>query len=169
MAGTVAHPTVEWCRIENNGRLAMNGLRCRFNSAGYRLSLDGAIGHLPRLEGLDLQFDAAGDRIIQMLPWSDQESTLNGDFTARGHLRGTMTDPHLDPVNFSAELDEARLEIEGTVSDIPDGGRLDARITIDANELAAVGEGVAVVSVQAGVFLVARRQCNDLAAVLQQG
>jgi uncharacterized protein involved in outer membrane biogenesis len=126
--------------VGGDGRLAMNGLRCRFNSAGYRLSLDGAIGHLPRLEGLDLQFDAAGDRIIQMLPWSDQESTLNGDFTARGHLRGTMTDPHLDPVNFSAELDEARLEIEGTVSDIPDGGRLDARITIDANELAAVGE-----------------------------
>lgn len=121
-------------------RLSLEGLRARLSSANYRLTLSGSVGHLPSLEAMDLDFEGAGDRIVAIVPWANRELTLEGEFTVKGHLAGDLANPRLDPVNLSAELPNAQLQLHGALADIPSGGVLDVQARFKGTGLAEIGE-----------------------------
>jgi len=123
----------------DSGELGVTNLQCHLQSAGYDLTLSGSISDLPALKGLSITFKGSADSITQMLPWSDQQFTAKGQFTAAGHLSGDLSAPTLDAVSMSGQMPGVSVEIDGSVKDLHEGGIVDAAISVKAEGLAEVG------------------------------
>ena len=123
-----------------DGDLGLQNFQSHLTAEGYDLKLAGAVADLPQLEGLAIDFDGTADTITQMLPWSEEAFTAKGRFAARGHLSGDKSAPRLDSVTMTGQIPGVDVEIDGSVMDLHDGGKVDARIKLRAQGLAAVGQ-----------------------------
>jgi uncharacterized protein involved in outer membrane biogenesis len=126
--------------VGSGGRLEVNQFQSRFRAKGYNLALSGSVGHLPLLQELSLDFDGSSDRITEILPWTDSEFTLQGQFSVKGHLAGDLDDPRLDTISLSADVLGASLQLDGSLRDLPEGGQVDALVSFQGTGLAAVGD-----------------------------
>jgi hypothetical protein len=89
---------------------------------------------------MSIDFKGSGDTITQMLPWSEEEFTAKGQFDFAGHLSGSKAAPNLDAVSMNLQIPGVTTTMEGSVSDLHDGGKVDARISVKAEGLMAVGK-----------------------------
>ncbi len=125
--------------LDSDGELALQNIGSDFVSGDYRLSLSGAIGHLPGLEGIALDFDGIAERIALRPPWANRPLDLHGRFSGKGHATGNAHSLGLERSVVSAKIDGGQLEIRGSVSDIGTSPRLDGSVSVIVTEPAKVG------------------------------
>ena len=93
------------------------------------LSLDGAVGALPELDGTDLEVVARGPDLSALTAYPEVPALPTGPFAVSGNVRVDGGTYCVDDV--TAEFDANRIEVSGTI--VPGNGLAGTDVTVEAS------------------------------------
>jgi hypothetical protein len=127
-------------RLTGSGKtLSLQEAQATVSSGSLRAALNGRIGDLLALKGIDFRFKGSGKDLAEVGPVIGEKLPEIGPFTVKGRLTGSSKTLSLQAAQGSVSRDSLRLAVNGKIKDLLALSGIALEVKGSGKELAEIG------------------------------
>jgi uncharacterized protein involved in outer membrane biogenesis len=153
-------------RLTGSGKtLSLQEAQAIVSSGSLHAALNGQIGDLVALKGIDFRFNGSGKDLAEIGPIIGEKLPETGPFTVTGQLTGSSKTLSLQDAEGSVNRDSLRLDVQGKIKDLLALKGLDLKIRGSGADLSEVSPITGTTVPKTGPFKVTGRLMGSSAAL----